>query len=977
MDSWGRDQQEALTIVGKLKDMGVRISDLVVDSRAVKPGDVFVAYPGTHQDGRLFIPQAIANGATAVLWERADFTWCDDWQVANSAVTSLQSLAGSIAHMAYGKPSESLWVIGVTGTNGKTSCSQWLARALDLLDAKSAVVGTLGSGFPDALDKSVPNTTPEAITLHRELARFVRAGAKAVVMEVSSIGLAQGRLNGIGFDVALFTNLTRDHLDYHGNMESYAAAKARLFDWPGLKHAVLNLDDAFGRKIAATLGGKVNRIGFCLERENEAALSTVVDTLLVARNISVGPAGVEFDIAGDAAVGSAHVRNSALGRFNVSNLLGVAAALFASGHALSRIATVLPQLPPVSGRLERIEPDEFGTHPLVVVDYAHTPDALEQVLVTLRDVANGSGGKLVCVFGCGGDRDRGKRSLMGAIATRFADKVIVTSDNPRTEDPRVIIADILAGCSGKPATEIERGAAIIRAIRNANPNDVVLIAGKGHEDSQEIGGGKIPFSDIAVARKVLVTDALHGDQAIPGQGAMLNMNDAAQAAGGRFVGVEAQIYRVVTNSRAIRAGDLFVALRGERFDGHAFVTQAAEGGAVAAMVDARAEQENEFGSVPRIIVDDTLAGLGRLAAAWRARFSIPVLAVLGSNGKTTVKEMLASIMRRHVGEAGLLATTGNFNNEIGLPLTLLGLGTHHRCAVIEMGMNHPGEIARLAAIARPTLAVISNAQREHQEFLHTVEDAARANGEVFARMPPDAVAVLNADDACIGIWRALNRSRRVVTFALDQPADVRGLCDLQPFGADLEIVTPDGIVHARLQFAGLHNARNALAAAAAAWASGVALDAIGAGLTAVAPVTGRLQKKMSAAGAIVIDDSYNANPDSVRAAIDVLAKFPAPTVMVLGDMGEVGGQGPEFHREIGAYARAANIGKLFCIGALTQHAVQAFGAAGMHAGSLDDLVFMVRNNDAPGATILVKGSRSMKMERVVSALTRDDAGGGH
>jgi len=961
----------AKLILDELKEQGVAIGNLVCDSRKVKPGDVFVAYPGEHQDGRGYIRQAIASGAAAVLWERTGFEWREDWRVANSGVIGLKALAGTIAHIAYGKPSEQLWVVGVTGTNGKTSCSQWLAAAFGKLGRNSAVIGTLGSGFPGALDKSIPNTTPEAITLHSELARFLREGARAVVMEASSIGLAQGRLNSVAFDVALFTNLTRDHLDYHGSMEAYGTAKATLFDWRGLSHAVINLDDPFGTALAGRLRGRVARTGFCLERADQAALAEKVDQLIVAREIRVSADGIEFEIEGPPHLGRAQVRSPVLGRFNVSNLLGVAATLLASDYSLAQAASALEVLEPVPGRLERIG---GGAQPLVVIDYAHSPDALAQALATLRDVAHAGGGRLYCVFGCGGDRDHGKRPLMGEIAARLADRVFLTSDNPRTEDPQAIIAEIARGMpagGARPAViESDRRNAIFAAIAAAAPGDVLLLAGKGHETWQEIGGRRIPFSDIAVAGEALRVPAAPAK-------AMMTVREAAGEIGARDAGGDRGFEGVCSDSRAAKRGDLFVALRGERFDGHAFVMDAAAQGAAAAMVDERGERQCDFSGVARIVVEDTVAGLGRLAAAWRARFDLPLLAVLGSNGKTTVKELLAAIMRREYGAREVLATPGNLNNEIGLPLTVLALHGLHRCAVIEMGMNHAGEIGRLAAIARPTLAVIGNAQREHQEFLHSVGDAARASGEVFAAMAADGTAVLNADDVCIGIWREQSAGRRVVTFGLNADADVRGRCTLTGFGADLEIATRSGTARTKLQLAGVHNASNALAAAAAAFAAGASLQSIAEGLASVAPVPGRLQRKSSAAGATVIDDTYNANPDSVRAAVALLAAFPAPTVLVLGEMGEVGEQGAEFHREIGACARDAGIGRLIGLGDLTRHAAKAFGPAGTHAGSLDELLSALQPSDMPGATILVKGSRFMRMERVVAALGCGAAGEGH
>jgi UDP-N-acetylmuramoyl-tripeptide--D-alanyl-D-alanine ligase len=339
--------------------------------------------------------------------------------------------------------------------------------------------------------------------------------------------------------------------------------------------------------------------------------------------------------------------------------------------------------------------------------------------------------------------------------------------------------------------------------------------------------------------------------------------------------------------------------------------------------------------------------------------------------------MLATILRAHYGADRVLATRANLNNAIGLPLTLLGLRADHRAAVVELGMNHRGETALLAAIAQPTVALINNAQREHQEFLPTVEDAARANGEVLAEMAPNGTVILNADDACIEIWRALAGGRRIVTFGIEQPADVRGACCSRAFGSQLEITSAGGSASVSLQLSGIHNARNALAAAAAAWAAGVPLDVIAAALAGVTPVAGRLVNMASRAGATVIDDTYNANPDSVRAAIDVLAALPSPRVLVLGDMGEVGDQGPEFHREIGAYAKSRGIDALLGLGDMTGLAVKAFGEGGMHAGTVDALLELLAPYDRPASNLLIKGSRFMRMERVVAALTGVAAGGAH
>jgi UDP-N-acetylmuramoyl-L-alanyl-D-glutamate--2,6-diaminopimelate ligase len=376
-------------------------------------------------------------------------------------------------------------VCGVTGTNGKTSCSQWISSALTSVKIKTAVIGTLGSGFPPSLD-AVDNTTPDALEVHRLLAEFRSGGAGAVAMEVSSHGLDQGRVNGVAFDCALFTNLTHDHLDYHGTLAAYAEAKARLFAMPGLASAVLNLDDPFGAQLAQRAAARgVRTIGYSLSGAPAAEFISVSSL-----------EGQRAEIK--STWGSAAVTIPQLGRFNVANALGVLGCLVAKGIPFREAVALLEALPPVAGRMQKI-----GDRPLVVVDYAHTPDALDKVLAALQPVARARAGRLVVVFGAGGGRDKTKRPAMGNVAAKRADRVMLTSDNPRGEDPQAIVAAIREGVSGDCTVELDRARAIDAAIASADTADVVLIAGKGHEDYQEIAGRRLPFSDAAVAGAAL------------------------------------------------------------------------------------------------------------------------------------------------------------------------------------------------------------------------------------------------------------------------------------------------------------------------------------------------------------------------------------------------------------------------------------------------------------------------------------------
>jgi UDP-N-acetylmuramoyl-tripeptide--D-alanyl-D-alanine ligase len=429
---------------------------------------------------------------------------------------------------------------------------------------------------------------------------------------------------------------------------------------------------------------------------------------------------------------------------------------------------------------------------------------------------------------------------------------------------------------------------------------------------------------------------------------------------------------VSTDSRTLSPGALFVALRGERFDGHVYADAAIQRGAAALMVERPLEMD-----VPQVIVADAKRSLGVGAAQWRARYSLPVIAVAGSNGKTTVTQMIASILAQAYGEARRLATRGNLNNDIGVPLMLWELGKQHRAAVFEVGMNHPGEIAYLAELVRPTIALVTNAQREHQEFMKSVEATAAENGEVIAALPlsDDGVAVFPADDRCAPIWRQLAGTRRVIDFALEADAVVTATCTQTAEGARVSMATSAGVIDVNLAVTGVHNVRNALAAAACATAIGIEPRTIAAGLAAFRPVSGRGVQVRTAAGACLIDDSYNANPDSVRAAIDLLVGFPSPRVLVLGDMGEVGERAVEFHREVGAYAREQGIDALYTLGELTRETAAAYGAEARHFDDVAALIAELQAKTESTATLLVKGSRFMRMERIAHALGATSAQG--
>ncbi len=908
-------------IVARVRDISPNAT-LCLDSRQVNAGDVFVACGGRSSDGRDYIADAVARQAAAVIHE-GELTPTQQQalgSVPGIAVQGLRGVLGALASAWWGHPSSKLTIIAITGTNGKTTTAQWLAAALRQGNVRCGVMGTLGVTDVDGQRQQGWLTTPDVLSMHACLAQLLDQGATHVVMEASSIGLDQGRLDEVMIDVAVYTNLTQDHLDYHGDMTTYAQAKALLFQREELKHAIINIDDDYASDMMQRCTATVLTYGI----DSQIAGLQACDLVQSAH-------GQQFKL--NEQNQSVQVQTSFVGAHVVANMLAVAGVLRVLTWPLEKIGAVLAQLPPVPGRLEMVTPVlAKPSLPAVVVDYAHTPDGLRNALQALAPVVRARSGRLWCVVGCGGDRDRQKRPLMAQVAQDLSDRVVLTSDNPRGEDPHEILRQMVAGLQDCDSVIVnpDRAQAILTTVWAAESHDVILIAGKGDERYQEVAGWRHPFDDRQWSRLALLMAA-----------------DAPA---------------VQSDTRALQPGAVFVALRGERFDGHDYLEVAREQGATAAIV----ERMDESVDLPQIVLGPTLAALQTLARAWRGRFDIPVIAVTGSNGKTTTKEMIAAICRDAVGTQETLATAGNLNNEIGVPLTLMQLSAQHRIAVIEMGMNHPGEIALLSSMVQPTVALVLNAQREHQEFMKSVEAVAQENGQALVGLSAQAVAVYPAGDPYTDLWARLSgQAKKRLTFGSTPDAHVRvQLMSSDAVGSRFMLAHDGQQVEVTLNMVGEHNVINAAAAAACAVAAGISLSKVAQALAAFTAVKGRMQVHRLPAGEVLIDDTYNANPDSVRAAIDVLARLPAPRALVLGDMGEVGDQGPAMHSEVGQYAKERSIDHVWAMGQATQATVNAFGAQGQWFKTPDALCEHAQR--VRPRSMLVKGSRFMAMERVVS-----------
>jgi len=924
----------------------IEIRGLTADSRKVEPGWLFAALPGTRADGRAFIADALTRGAAALLVPAEGELPPLARPVPLIRDANPRRRLALMAAQFYGR--QPRVVAAVTGTNGKTSTADFTRQIWMQLGRRAASLGTLGLVTPER-EIAGALTTPDPIELHRQLAELAAGGIDRLAMEASSHGLDQFRLDGVRVTAAAFTNLGRDHLDYHPTMAAYLAAKQRLFETLVIDGgaAVLNADAPEYESLLALCRRRGLRVIGYGRKGGEIRLERTVPTP-VGQRLTIDAFGrrheIDFPLAGE---------------FQAMNALAALGLVVGGGDAADAAVAVLPRLAGVRGRLERVAVHPNGA--AIYVDYAHKPGALETVLTTLRPHTSG---RLVVVFGCGGDRDRGKRPQMGEIAERLADRVIVTDDNPRSEDPAAIRAEILAAC--RNATEIgDRAAAIRSAIAGLAAGDLLVIAGKGHETYQIVGDRTLPFDDAAVARDALAAAALP----------LWSAAEAAQATGGRSTR-DWRADGVSIDSRSVKRDELFVALKGPNFDGHDYVAAALKAGAAAALV-----QRVPTGlpaDAPLLVVEDTMAGLEALGQAARRRSAATFLAVTGSVGKTGTKEML----RLALGAGGVTyASAGNLNNQWGVPLSLANMARDCAYAVFELGMNHPGEIGPLSRQVRPKVAIVTTVEPAHLEFFPSVEAIADAKAEIFEGMDADGIAILNRDNPH---FRRLAKSAtergvgRVVSFGRHAEAQAR-LVD-STLGAAASRIAADILgeqVDYRLQMPGLHWALNSLAVLAAAKCVGVDLAAAAAALAALQPLKGRGQRvKIPVVGGSIelIDESYNASPAAMRAAFQVLAQTRPGSggrrVAVLGDMRELGETARLLHADLAPELKAARADLVFTCGPLMEwlHVSLPEGIRAVHAPDSRALVAPVVDAVRAGDVVLVKGSLGSRMAPIVEAL---------
>lgn len=978
----------SLTASDPLKDGVIHdmdISSIASNSKNVRLGGLFIAVKGFTADGHDYIEQAFESGAAVVIAETNPKNLDNVILVENS-----RCAMASIAANFYGNPSKELTLVGITGTNGKTTTTWLLESIFKACGFSTGVIGTINIRYNDQTFDT-PVTTPDSIDLQKTLYEMKQADVTHVIMEVSSHGLDLNRVDCCRFDAGVFTNLTQDHLDYHKTIDAYFDCKKKFFTrFLGSKGknnapAVLNIDDLKGEALFNFLACPT------------IAVSTKKKTDIFAQNITDDIHGLSGTIC--LPDGSLNLTSSFTGRFNLENILCAAGAAHALDIGPEQIKKGLENCRAVPGRLEKINTpvDRY-----IFVDYAHTPDALESILTTLKQRAPK---RLITVFGCGGDRDRSKRPLMGRIAAKLSDIAIVTSDNPRSEHPDAIINDIIKGIdnfhklSDKDLNltpfkkgylvEVDRKKALKKAVFISKPGDIIIAAGKGHETYQITNTGTLHFDDKEELEKAAIEFA---DQFTPIAWTITDLSCALDTdpvfsnseKNHSFSGIS-------TDSREIQQNQIFLALKGENFDGHTFIKHLIDNGikgfitqkGFVAALDANTRKKIIENGLIVFETLDTLTGLGQLARYQRLRSNVKLIAITGSSGKTTTRKITQEIFNT---QYHTHATTGNFNNEIGLPLTLLNLSSAHEWAIVEMGMNHPGEISRLSRIALPDIAMVTNTAGVHLEGLGTVDNVAAAKAEIFEGIRENGTAILFADDPRRSILEAKameNKAIKKILFfgsnddADVQSADIKTSAGSTQFTARFKDQEKNQKTVCSINSPALFMVDNCLAAICAAGIAGISGESIKKGLQAFTPVSGRMNIFRLSDSIHMIDDTYNANPASVTQALNTLHRVSAGknSIAVLGDMLELGTKSDRLHRQIGQKIAQSGISKLFVFGSRIKHMIDGavengFSEDNIFHGSKDEIAQKILEQSDRETWILVKGSRGMAMETVIQKLQK-------
>ncbi len=956
----------------------MEISSLCLDSRKASPGCLFMAMAGTKANGADYVEDAVSRGATCILVQEDVLNHLPSLIQEKAAIltaASMRKAAGVLSNTFFGSPSSKLNVVGITGTNGKTTCTYILEQIFKAWGKKTAISGTICQRIGQEESKSCL-TTPDCVSFHAFLKRCVDEGVDFVITEVSSHALDQGRVAGCRFALSLFTNLTRDHLDYHGNLEEYFRAKSQLFTSRYTNKCVINMDDAYGKRLFD---------GCTLEKLSYSLSSPGAD--VHAREFILGSQGIEaiLDIMGQ----DLHVESKLIGRFNLLNIIACVCAARFLGVPEGHIAGGIRAARSVPGRLEKIESCGVSAF----VDYAHTPDAVKNVLEGIREIKGD--GLLITVIGCGGDRDKGKRPEMARISAKLSDLAVFTSDNPRSENPLSIIRDMLHGVPKDLRQKVriieDRAEAIRWACAQATRGDLIVVAGKGHEDYQIIGGKRWPFTDKqALEEAFYLLSCKAREERRSCRTFCPTLENVVRATDGEcdkkhlFIPFDS----VCTDTRTLVPGAIFWALKGEKFDGRTFVSQAFKKGAVAAVCQKGKGKPDVDAEAPIIFVEDSLYALGQFASWYRRFLGLKTIAITGSCGKTTTKDLVASVVSQTFKTQ---ATEGNFNNLIGLPLTLFSMRPGVEWAVVEMGTSLPGEIKRLCEIACPEVGIITCIRPVHLEGLGDIKNISQEKGYLFESLPESGTAIVNLDDQLVCENLARTRAKNIWGFgtvsACGRLKEAAGRVILRSWQS-----TEQGLVvgldasgenlEIRSRLFGSVNAMNIAAAVATGLGLGISMDDIVSGIEKCPAPKARMNIEVIS-GWIVIDDTYNANPASMEAALHMVSEH-APGLgrnLVLGDMLELGQDAERFHFELGQKAAQLRPRSLVAVGEMADVMATGAKSQGLSKGCIftfktaqEAASFLAEEKglffNGTRKVVLLKGSRGVCLEKVASVIRK-------
>ncbi len=918
----------------------LEILDITDNTKEVKAGSIFVCVKGKSFDGHSVASDMLNAGAVLVVVSHD--IGLGDKQI---IVEDTRRFYGILIATWNNHPEKKLTLVGVTGTNGKTTIATMLHHILNENAGKTALIGTAGTliGNKELLrDDSTP-TTPKVKELYSIFAKMVEEDCKYVVMEVSSFATDQNRIGVALYKHAIFTNLTQDHLDYHGDMESYYEAKKILFTNHTI-NAYINTEDAYGKRLYDEIS--------C----NKYTLGVTTKADFYADNTRSVADGSEFAFIHDDV--QIPLALNMVGSYNISNAISALAVCYNEGITIEQIKASIKSFRGVRGRCEIIP---TGRNFTVVCDYAHSPDAIENVLIGIRPNVRG---RLICLFGCGGDRDRTKRPLMAKAAYKYADYLIVTSDNPRSEDPNAIIDEIFTGLTNctKPCDRVaDRREAIYYACRIAKEGDVIVLAGKGHEDYQIINGNEhIHFDEREVTADALAALCDY-------EKTFLTLKEIATAINGEKSNINDSLTvpstLISSDTRTIKSGSVFIAIKGDNFDGHDYIEKAIELGAIAVIC------EKAVANLPCIVVKSTRLALLDLAGYYRKKFNPVAVGITGSVGKTTTKEFVSLALSS---KYNVLKTQGNHNNEIGVPLTLFELSPIHTAIAIEMGMSDFGEIERISTCAMPEVCIITNIGCSHMEHLGSREGILKAKCEIIKGASPSAPLIVNGDD---DLLFALSQKGTIDGHSIITCAVNNDSCDYvaknivsHNDGIEFDIVHENKVeVHAVLTLPGIHNVTNALLAYVSAIMCGCdkqsAIDML------LQFKTDKLRQHIEQKnGMTIITDCYNAAPDSMHAAINTLAQMTTDgkKICVFGDMLELGDNSIQLHSEIGEYCAKMGIDMLFCYGEMAKHIAASSSVKAYTSMSKDEIAAMLKDIAKSGDIILFKASRGMKLEEIIA-----------